>query len=283
SGAARTAGPPRAAKRALRPAGSRHRLQLEPPDHPEHGGRRRGRHAARLECGTERLECQRRLVPQGPRRVPRLQLLAGGRRRRPGHRQAHGVDHRRADHGVLTRPGDLLPAGRGSADDAEPRARRGAGQRRPLGHADLGHLPQPGEPMIRPAPHRGFVLLVVLAAAAVLSLIAAFVYSRTEDQLLLSVTSRGQSIAAARATLAAERKLAIYRAAYPSSTLGGLVPVDSYDSAIDAGTPQVGDREFANYDHTTYPALDVSSGGGAQWCTQTWLLFRGTGIPPWTV
>jgi hypothetical protein len=127
------------------------------------------------------------------------------------------------------------------------------------------------------------VLLVVLAAAAVLSLIAAFVYSRTEDQLLLSVSSRGQSIAAARATLAAERKLAIYRAAYPGSTLGGLVPVDSYDSAIDAGTPQVADREFANYNLSTYPALDVSSGGGAQWCTQTWLMFRGTGIPPWTV
>ena len=137
--------------------------------------------------------------------------------------------------------------------------------------------------MTRPPSHRGFVLLVVLAAAAVLSLIAAFVYSRTEDQLLLSVSSRGQSIAAARATLAAERKLAIYRAAYPGSALGGLVPVDSYDSALDAGTPQVGDREFANYDLTTYPALDVSSGGGAQWCTQSWLMFRGTGIPPWTV
>ena len=137
--------------------------------------------------------------------------------------------------------------------------------------------------MTRPAPQRGFVLLVVLAAAAVLSIIAAFVYSRSEDQLLLSITSRGQSLAAARATLAAERKLAIYRANYPGTALSALVAVDSYASAIDAGTPQVADREFANYDKTTYPALDVSSGGGAQWCTQTWLMNRGTGIAPWTV
>ena len=32
-------------------------------------------------------------------------------------------------------------------------------------------------------PPRGFVLLIVLVAAAVLSLIAAFIYSRTENQL----------------------------------------------------------------------------------------------------
>ena len=130
------------------------------------------------------------------------------------------------------------------------------------------------------------MLLVVLAAAAVLSLIAAFIYSRTEDQLLLSVTSRGQSIAAARATLAAERKLAIYRAAYPGGALSGLTPVANYPAALGIappGPPQVGDREFANYDKATYPALDVSNGGGAQWCTQTWLMNRGTGVPPWTV
>jgi hypothetical protein len=130
------------------------------------------------------------------------------------------------------------------------------------------------------------VLLVVLAAAAVLSLIAAFIYSRTEDQLLLSVTSRGQSMAAARATLAAERKLAIYRASYPGAALGGLTPVATYDAARGVnppGPPQVGDREFTIYDRATYPALDLSSGGGAQWCTQTWLMNRGTGIPPWTV
>ncbi|HEX4560633.1 MAG TPA: hypothetical protein VH113_02275, partial [Gemmatimonadales bacterium] len=64
---------------------------------------------------------------------------------------------------------------------------------------------------------RGFVLLIVLVAAAILSVIAAFIYSRTENQLVLSVASRGQSIAAARATLAAERKLAIYRSNYPAA------------------------------------------------------------------
>ncbi len=137
--------------------------------------------------------------------------------------------------------------------------------------------------MNRPAPQRGFVLLVVLAAAAVLSLIAAFIYSRTEDQLLLSISSRGQSIAASRATLAAERKLAIYRAAYPSATLSALSPVASYDLALAAVPPQVGDREFVNYDKATYPQLDVSSGGGAQWCVQTWIMNRGPGVPPWTV
>ena len=136
--------------------------------------------------------------------------------------------------------------------------------------------------MTRPTHQRGFVLLVVLAAAAVLSLIAAFIYSRTEDQLVLSVASRGQSMAASRATLAAERKLAIYRAAYPV-TLSTLQPVANYNTALTSLPQQVGDREFANYDKATYPTFDVSSGGGAQWCTQTWLMNRGTGVPPWTV
>jgi hypothetical protein len=122
---------------------------------------------------------------------------------------------------------------------------------------------------------------VVLAAAAVLSLIAAFIYSRTEDQLLLSVTSRGQSIASSRATLAGERKLAIYRVSYPGATLGALIPQANYQAALAAG--QVGDREFANYVKAAYPLLDVSNGGGAQWCTQSWLMDRGTGIQPWTV
>ena len=127
---------------------------------------------------------------------------------------------------------------------------------------------------------RGFVLLIVLVAAAVLSLIAAFIYSRTENQLVLSVASRGQSIAAARATLAAERKLAIYRANYPAA-LTTVTPTTDYATAIANGW--TGDREFQNLDKTAWPALEVSNGGGANWCTETWLMSRGPGVPPWTV
>ena len=127
---------------------------------------------------------------------------------------------------------------------------------------------------------RGFVLLIVLVAAAVLSLIAAFIYSRTENQLLLSVASRGQSIAAARATLAAERQLAIYRAAYPGA-LTVLTPTTDYATAIANGW--TGDRQIQNLDKAAWPALDVSNGGGANWCTETWLMNRGPNVPPWTV
>ncbi len=127
---------------------------------------------------------------------------------------------------------------------------------------------------------RGFVLLIVLVAAAVLSLIAAFIYSRTENQLVLSVASRGQSIAAARATLAAERQLAIYRAAYPGS-LTTLTPTTDYATAIANGW--TGDRQIQNLDKAAWPALDVSNGGGANWCTETWLMDRGPTVPPWTV
>src|SRR5262249_11387109 len=76
-----------------------------------------------------------------------------------------------------------------------------------------------------------------------------------------------------------ERKLAIYRAAYP----GGLTivtPAATYDSAADAGF--VADREIQNLDKTTWPALELSNGGGANWCTETWLMDRGPGGPPWT-
>ena len=127
---------------------------------------------------------------------------------------------------------------------------------------------------------RGFVLLIVLVAAAVLSLIAAFIYSRTENQLTLSVASRGQSIAAARATLAAERQLAIYRANYPT-TLTTLTPTTDYATAITNGW--TGDRQLQNLVKLNWPLLDVSNGGGANWCTESWLMSRGPGVPPWTV
>ena len=127
---------------------------------------------------------------------------------------------------------------------------------------------------------RGFVLLIVLVAATVLSLIAAFIYTRTENQLVLSVASRGQSIAAARATLAAERQLAIYRANYPVG-LGTRTATTDYATAIANGW--TGDRQLQNLTKLTWPALDVSTGGGANWCTQSWLMNRGPGVPPWTV
>ena len=134
--------------------------------------------------------------------------------------------------------------------------------------------------MNRSHPSRGFVLLVVLAAAAVLSLIAAFIYSRTENQLLLSIASRGQSMAAARATLAAERKLAIYRASYPPA-LTVLTPTTDYATAVINGWTS--DREIQNLDKAAWPALELYNGGGANWCTESWLMSRGPGIPPWTV
>ncbi|HZW89758.1 MAG TPA: hypothetical protein VFF12_11825 [Myxococcaceae bacterium] len=127
---------------------------------------------------------------------------------------------------------------------------------------------------------RGFVLLIVLVAAAVLSLIAAFIYTRTENQLVLSVASRGQSIAAARATLSAERQLAIYRANYPPA-LTTLTPTTDYATAIANGW--TGDRQIQNNVKLNWPLLDVSTGGGANWCTESWLMSRGPGIPPWTV
>jgi|KBSMisStaDraftv2_1062788.scaffolds.fasta_scaffold01114_13 type II secretory pathway pseudopilin PulG len=127
---------------------------------------------------------------------------------------------------------------------------------------------------------RGFVLLIVLVAAAVLSLIAAFIYTRTENQLVMSVASRGQSIAAARATLAAERQLAIYRANYPVG-LTTLTATTDYATAVANGW--TGDRQIQNLSKATWPALDVAGGGGANWCTESWLMNRGPSVPPWTV
>ena len=131
-------------------------------------------------------------------------------------------------------------------------------------------------------PRRGFVLLVVLAAAAVLSLIAAFIYSRTENQLLLSISMRGQSMASARATLAAERALAILRgfrtANAPPPGLTVILPMTDYATAVTNG--QILPFGSANYD---LPGIDISGGNGAQWCTELWVLNRGPGIPPWLV
>ncbi|RPH68578.1 MAG: hypothetical protein EHM78_18420 [Myxococcaceae bacterium] len=131
----------------------------------------------------------------------------------------------------------------------------------------------------RAAPPRGFVLLLVLGAAAVLSLIAAFVYTRTEDQLLLSISARGQSIASARATLAAERTLAVYRApfGYPAA-VASLGMAKSYEEAQTLGLVIATPAENYNI-----AGKNLSTGNGAQWCVETWKLDRGPGIAPWTV
>jgi len=134
--------------------------------------------------------------------------------------------------------------------------------------------------MTRRRPPRGFVLLVILAAVAVLSLIAAFIYSQTEDQLLLSVAAKGQSLAASRATLAAQRTLAIYRANYPTAAINALLPQPTYQAAITAGQTlsQVAPTPPVPSDRS----LDLVAGGGAQWCIEVWRMNRGV-LPPWTV
>lgn len=127
---------------------------------------------------------------------------------------------------------------------------------------------------------RGFVLLIVLVAATVLSLIAAFIYNRTENQLTMSVATRGQSVAAGRATLAAERQYAIYKI-NPPPGLTLLTPTTDYATALTNGW--VGDLQIQNLTLAAWPALDVSTGGGANWCTQSWMMNRGPLVAPWIV
>ncbi|HTS82840.1 MAG TPA: hypothetical protein VMH40_19745 [Myxococcaceae bacterium] len=134
--------------------------------------------------------------------------------------------------------------------------------------------------MNRPLPRRGFVLLVILAAIAVLAMIAAFIYSETEDQLLLSVAARGQSLAASRATLAAQRMLAVYRANYPTGAINALLPQVDYPTAVATGQAltQIAPTPPIPNDR----AVDLVNGGGAQWCVQVWRMNRGP-LPAWTV
>ena len=140
--------------------------------------------------------------------------------------------------------------------------------------------------MTPPTPQRGYVLLIVLAAVAVLSVVAAFVHAETENQLVLTSALKSQSIATSRATLAAEAYLAKYQANYPSSTLSLLPTFDSYADAIDAGVGSTLPDALTDYSPTYgNPALtlDLTAGGGAQYCVDVWLLNRGANIAPWTV
>ena len=133
---------------------------------------------------------------------------------------------------------------------------------------------------------RGYVLLIVLAAVAVLSVVAAFVHSETENQLVLTAALKGQSIAASRATLAAESYLAQYKANYPATTISLLPSFDSYADAVDGGAGATLPDALTDYSPTLgNPALnlELKTGGGVQYCVDVWRLNRGTNVSPWTV
>ncbi len=135
-------------------------------------------------------------------------------------------------------------------------------------------------------PARGYVLLIVLAAVAVLSVVAAFVHSETENQLVMTTALKGQSVASSRATLAAEAYLAQYKSNYPSNTLNLLPTFDSYNDAIDGGIGSTLPDALTDYSPTLGSPplpLDLSSGGGVQWCVDVWRLNRGLNVQPWTV
>jgi hypothetical protein len=133
---------------------------------------------------------------------------------------------------------------------------------------------------------RGYVLLIVLAAVAVLSVVAAFVHTETESQLVMTAALKGQAVASSRATLAAEAYLAQYKSNYPTNTLALLPSFDSYADAIDAGAGSTLPDALTDYSPGLgSPALatDLTGGGGVQWCVDVWKLNRGLNVQPWTV
>jgi hypothetical protein len=142
------------------------------------------------------------------------------------------------------------------------------------------------KPLPAASPANGYVLLIVLAAVAVLSVVAAFVHAETENQLVMTAALKGQSVAASRATLAAEAYLAQYKSNYPSNTLNLLPVFDSYTDAVDGGLGSTLPDALTDYSPSFgSPALplDLSSGGGVQWCVDVWRLNRGLNVQPWTV
>ncbi len=140
---------------------------------------------------------------------------------------------------------------------------------------------------------QGYVLLIVLAAVAVLSVVAAFVHAESEGQLIMSSALKGQSVAASRATLAAEAYLATYKANYPTATLSLLPSFDTYADAIDGGVGATLPDALVDYTPglgvgplpltSAGLPLDLVSGGGIQWCVDVWRLNRGLNVQPWTV
>jgi hypothetical protein len=137
---------------------------------------------------------------------------------------------------------------------------------------------------------RGYVLLIVLAAVAVLSVVAAFVHAESEGQLIMTSSLKGQAIASSRATLAAEAYLAQYKSNYPTATLALLPSFNSYADALDGGPGSTLPDALVDYSPGAgnVPAagglpLDLVSSGGIQWCVDVWRLNRGLNVQPWTV
>jgi hypothetical protein len=133
---------------------------------------------------------------------------------------------------------------------------------------------------------RGYVLLIVLAAVAVLSVLAAFVHSQTESQLIVTTALKGQSVAASRATLAAQAYLATFRSKFPD--LATYPSFSSYADAVAAGAGATLPDALTDYSPGAgigNPALplELSAGGGVQYCVDVWRLNRGNNVQPWTV
>jgi hypothetical protein len=133
---------------------------------------------------------------------------------------------------------------------------------------------------------KGYVLLIVLAAVAVLSVVAAFVHTETENQLVMTSALKGQSVAASRATLGAEAYLAKYKSNYPANTINLLPSFGSYTDAADGGLGSTLPDSLTDYSaggSPSLPNLDLASGGGVQYCVDVWRLNRGLNVAPWTV
>lgn len=133
---------------------------------------------------------------------------------------------------------------------------------------------------------RGYILLIVLAAVAVLSVVAAFVHTQTESQLVMTAALKGQAVAASRATLAAEAYLALYKANYPNASLALLPSFDNYADAMAGGAGSTLLDALTDYSPglgSPPLATDLSGGGGIQWCVDVWKLNRGLNVQAWTV
>jgi hypothetical protein len=135
---------------------------------------------------------------------------------------------------------------------------------------------------------RGYVLLIVLAAVAVLSVLAAFVHTQTENQLVMTTALKGQSVAASRATLAANAYLAQYKVNYNNiqASVSLLPTFASYTDAVAGGALATLPDALTDYSPsygTPSLNLELNEGGGAQWCVDVWRLNRGFSVQPWTV
>lgn len=122
---------------------------------------------------------------------------------------------------------------------------------------------------------RGYIMVVVLLCLAAVTVTGALVMSQSEDQMVTTASLRNQSIAAARASLGAQRGLAELRMPnLPSylSNLENLQPCQSYEDCVTlcGGTTLNCPTRFV-----TMPKVDLgrnsgslSEGGGSQYFVQ---------------